>query len=377
MNTESQVPLKHLALHEKHTALKARLGAFGVWEVPLYYTSILEEHQAVRTVAGVFDISHMGEFLFEGPAAEAFLDQLLPRKVRPLALGKALYAPLLNDKGRILDDIILYKISPQKFFMIVNADNIDKDARWISSQLSSGGLTPAGSDPAPVGFKDLSEDLGLLALQGPRAASVMRKAFPDVNAVSLPYYGFTEWKGGMIARTGYTGEDGFEIMISKDQLAGIWDRLFEAGASEGLKPVGFGARDTLRLEASMLLYGHDMDENTTPLEAGIEWAVDFTKPSFTGKSALFQQKLDGIPKRLVGFAMEERGIPRQGYEIFKAGRRLGAVTSGTFAPTLQADIGMGYVAPEEAFTGNEIEVQIRGLNLKAKIRELPFYKRKK
>ena len=366
MNSAEPMTIQHLPLAPKHVQNQAKLGHFGSWEVPLYFRGILEEHEAVRTAAGLFDISHMGKFFFSGPEALAFLDGLLPRSVAAMKDGQALYMPLLNEAAGILDDIILYRVSQNDFIMIVNAGNTEKDFAWIKKHVPSG-----------VVFRDETPAMGLIALQGPAAGAILKDALKDDSFSGLSYYHFARWKDGMIARTGYTGEDGFEIMASLKAIESLWDSLFEAGKSRGLQPLGFGARDTLRLEAGMPLYGHDMAETENPFELGIGWAVDLTKPAFMGKEALVRIKAQGLAKRLVGFEMVDRGIPRQDYEIRKAGKTLGKVTSGTFSPTLKKNIGMGYVPVSETEPGNEIEVLVRDKALKAKIVKLPFYKRKK
>ena len=353
--------IRHLPLHEKHVAGKAKLGAFGDWEVPLYYSSILEEHKAVRTHAGLFDISHMGKFRFSGSTAAAALNAFLPRHIETMEAGRALYMPLLNKEGGMIDDIIVYRIAEDDFFMIVNAANIQKDYDWIKNCLSQ-----------EVNFQNLSDSLGLLALQGPKAAAVLQAVLGTDEFAVLKNYRFKTWKQGMIARTGYTGEDGYEIMGNTEDLKALWDELLK----QGVVPVGFGARDTLRLEAGMPLYGHDMNDSINPVEAALDWAVDWKKDSFTGRDVLVAKK-DSCEKKRIGFEMMDRGIPREQYEIQKAGQKIGYVTSGTFSPTLKKNIGMGYVPPSETAEGNEIEIQVRERALKAKIVKLPFYKRKK
>lgn len=358
--------IRRLPLHEKHAVKGARFGAFGDWEVPLYYTSILEEHHAVRRQAGLFDISHMGEFFVLGAKAENFLQELLPRNLEAVRDGQAKYMPLLNERGGMVDDIVLYRISKDRFLIIVNAANIEKDFSWIRPRVSAGVL-----------FENQSEEKGLLALQGPESSRILERAFGG-HFNRLRYYEFALWKSGMISRTGYTGEDGFEIMVDKKDLEEVWDKLFAASKGDSvLVPVGFGARDTLRLEAAMPLYGHDMKDDVSPLELGMGWAVDLNKASFCGRDALLKESRQGSRRKLVGFEMVDRGIPRQDCAIRKGSRELGKVTSGTFAPTLQKNIGLGYVPAEEATVGNEIQIIVRDKPLKAKIVKLPFYKRRK
>lgn len=359
--------LKRLPLHDLHVKAKAHVGAFGDWEVPLYFTSILEEHEAVRTQAGLFDISHMGEFFVTGRDARRFLDFLLPRRMDRLKDGKALYAPLLNETGGIVDDLIVYQLGPEKFLLIVNAANIEKDFQWILHRT-----------PASVEMENASDRKSLFALQGPKSVEILGTLF-HCDFQSIGYYHFlnlrTKWGELFISRTGYTGEDGFEIMAEVSEASSLWQAIMETGERAGLKPIGFGARDTLRLEAGMLLYGQDMDDTTSPVEAGLEWAVDFDKTSFVGRDRNVREKENGAVRRLVGFEMSERGIPRHGFAIEKRGTLLGQVTSGSFSPTLKKSIGLGYVPVAESKIGNEFEIVIRNQKVKAKVVSFPFYKR--
>lgn len=382
MSASSEANVRSLPLQDRHARAGARFGAFGEWNVPLYYTSILEEHKAVRTRAGIFDISHMGEFFFRGSGAAKFLNNLLPRDIESQKPGRALYMPLLREDGTIVDDIIVYRYSADEFLMILNAGNIEKDYNWIKRWV-----------PADVEFRNASDELGLLALQGPATEEIAARIFPEIDLKSVAYYGFLKWNNGMIARTGYTGERGFEIMAPHKDLVAVWDNILDVGAGPCARPtndagahrgaplhcvpVGFGARDTLRLEAGMPLYGHDMNDEITPLELGIEWAIDLQKKSFIGHDALLKQKQSGITKKLIGFEMLDRGIPRQGQEIQKSGKKIGEVTSGSFAPTLEKNIGLGYVASENSEIGSEIEIMIREKSLKSRVVELPFYRRSK
>lgn len=362
--------MRRLYLHKQHEANGARFGLFGEWEVPLYYRSILEEHHAVRQIAGVFDISHMGEFRLTGPSVCDFLEKLLPRSTRSMAAGQARYMPLLNVAGGMVDDIIVYRASENDFLIIVNAGNVQKDFDWIQSHVPSG-----------VKFENWTDRMGLLAVQGPLAERFVENAL-NVDLGKVRNYHFITFGSGMIARTGYTGEDGFEIMAGFSDIPEIWNRLFSvkvdyAGKPTALVPVGFGARDTLRLEAGMLLYGHDMNDETTPLEAGISWAIELNKPDFIGKQALVDQSRSGLQKKLIGFEMMERGIPRAGCAILKGQKNIGEVTSGSFSPTLQKNIGLGYVSAGESASGNEMGIQIRDKSVGAKVVSVPFYKRSK
>ena len=361
------VTLKRLPLHELHVQAGAHVGSFGEWEVPLYFTSILDEHEAVRKQAGLFDISHMGEFFIRGREAKRFLDELLPRKMERLKDGKALYAPMLNETGGIVDDLIVYQMNPENFLLIVNAANIEKDFEWIRRHV-----------PKAVELENASDEKFLFALQGPRSVEIAERVFGcDFGGVGYYHSLVLKTKNGelFISRTGYTGEDGFEIMGDVEEAAGLWKRVLDAGKPTGLKPVGFGARDTLRLEAGMLLYGQDMDDSTSAVEAGLVWAVDFDKANFIGRERNFREKEKGSTRRLVGFEMVERGIPRHGFSIQKQGRALGQVTSGSFGPTIKKNMGLGYVPAEEARLGNEIEIAIRNQNVKARIVPTPFYRK--
>lgn len=362
----SSLNIRQLPLHQKHQSLGGKFGNFGDWEVPLYFAGILEEHEAVRTKAGLFDISHMGKFYFEGPGTDAFLDSFLPRNILKMQAGQALYMPLLNEQGGFVDDIIVYKVSEARFIIVVNASNTDKDEAWIRQRT-----------PSNIKFVNASSEKGLIAIQGPLSAELLAKVLGTNEFSQLGYYRFKEWKTGMIARTGYTGEDGFEIMADFETLGKLWDDLLSAGKDKGVMPIGFGARDTLRLEAGMPLYGHDMDDNFSPVEAGLDWAIDWSKGKFTAREILLKQKQEGARRKLVGFEMIERGIPRQGYALQKNGKPTGEVTSGTFSPTFKKNIGMGYVETANSAPGTEIDVVVRDKAVKAKVVKLPFYKRKK
>lgn len=361
--------LKQLPIHSLHVEAGGHFGHFGDWEVPLYFSSILEEHEAVRKRAGLFDISHMGELYLSGRDAKGFLDYLLPRKMSRLEDGKALYSPLLNAGGGMVDDVILYQFDPENFLLIVNASNIQKDFDWIHRDL-----------PATVELKNASDQKSLFALQGPESKFIIESLF-HCDFRSLGYYRFlklnSEWGELFISRTGYTGEDGFEIMAEVSGASSLWIALMKAGNPWGIRPVGFGARDTLRLEASMPLYGQDMDDSTSIIEAGLEWAIDWDKDNFIGRERNFREKKEGPRRKLAGFEMLDRGIPRQGYAILKSGKPIGEVTSGSFAPALKKNIGLGYVPFGQSEVGNEIEILVRDKSLKAKVIKMPFYKRKK
>lgn len=364
MNMALETEPRKLPLHDEHLQKGARMGDFGGWLVPLFYSSIVDEHAAVRTKAGIFDISHMGELFVEGAGALAYLEENLPRRIAPVKLHQAIYMPLVNDQGGMVDDIILYRMGTDRFLIIVNASNIRKDFDWFRERA-----------PRDVTVSDLSESMGLLALQGPLSHEILVEAFGAYYR-DLKRFNCLEFEGGIIARTGYTGEDGYEIMVPQARLKSIWDVLFRVGSKKGLVPVGFGARDTLRLEAAMPLYGHELNDQLTPLEAGLAWALDLMKEKFPGSEVLKTQKARGVSQKRIGFEMVERGIPRQDFEVRKDGRKVGRVTSGSYIPTTGKNIGMAYVDAGEAAVGNSLDIMIRDRAVKAVIVSLPFYKRK-
>ncbi len=358
--------IRKLPLHNTHVQLGGKMGAFGEWEVPLYYSSILEEHAAVREKCGIFDISHMGEVWFRGSNARKALNSLLPGKIEKLVPGKAVYSPMLNERGGIVDDLIVSQIDADSYLVVVNAANVEKDYNWFLAH-----------NPLKAEIVNESDAFGLLAVQGPESAKVVSQVFSD-DILKLPYYHIQKsdipWKGSYISRTGYTGEIGFEIFLAQKNLKPAYNTFLEIGKSFGIKPIGFGARDTLRLESCMLLYGQDMNDDTSPLEAGLEWTLDLEK-DFVGKDPLVKLKTQGIAKKLVGFEMIDRGLARHDYSVFKNGKIIGKVTSGTFAPTLKKNIGLAYVDTPESAVGNEIQIQIRDQQAKARIVKTPFYKK--
>jgi aminomethyltransferase len=354
-------------LHEIHQRLGARFVEFHGYELPLEYTTITEEHLAVRKEAGLFDLSHMGEIEVRGKNALKFIQRLITNDAEPLADGKVLYTPLCNPQGRIIDDVILYLFNRERFLLVVNASNVQKVYQWMK-----GNALPGAE------VLDRSQELGMIAVQGPASHSVVEEALGKDEA-NLPHHGFIEKEGTIISRTGYTGEDGFEVYAPNDKCPNLWERLMEVGKPYGLKPAGLGARDTLRLEAGLLLYGNDIDDGTTPLEAGIGWTVKFHKEDFIGKEALSAQKASGVKRRLVGLELLERGIPRTGHPIIVDSQKIGQVTSGTFSPSLQKPIAMGYVESNYTEVGARCNVpllvEIRGRPLKARVVSLPFYKK--
>ena len=360
--------LRHTSLYARHAGLGARLVTFGGWEMPVQYAGIVEEHRAVRTAAGIFDVSHMGEVEIEGPGALASLQRIITNDAARLAVGGGLYTPMCLPSGGIVDDLTVFRTGAQRYLLVVNAATTAKDFAWIAGHTR-------GAEA-----RNRSDEWGLLALQGPHAPAILRRLTRS-DLASLPSFHIvtdTEVAGVrrcFISRTGYTGENGFEVGCPWGQAPRVWDALLDAGGRDGLVPVGLGARDTLRLEASYMLYGNDIDETTTPLEAPLSWTVKLEKGEFIGREVLVQQKAEGTGRKLVGFEMTERAIPRHGYALQMDSQATGQVTSGTFGPWVGKSIGMGYVAREHAKPGTALGVEIRGKTTRAAVVKLPFYRR--
>ncbi len=361
--------LRKTPLHAVHLESGAKMVPFGGWDMPVEYSGLIAEHQAVRSAAGLFDVSHMGEFEVSGPGALAFLQRVTANNVAKLSLGQAQYSALPMPSGCPVDDIIVYRRGDERYLVVVNAANIAKDWAWLQSQQPSG-----------CTLGDQSDAFALLALQGPKAEAILQGLTPlDLKAIG--FYRFADGAVGghpaIVARTGYTGEDGFELFVAPAAAAAVWRGLIEAGRPQGLLPAGLGARDTLRLEAKMMLYGNDMDETTTLIEAGLGWIVSFdeAKGEFPGRSVLVEQKAKGAPRKLVGFETTDRGIPRHGYPVFLGDQETGSVTSGSFAPFLQKSIGLAYLPTARAGVGTELSVGIRGRRIGARVVPTPFYKR--
>ncbi|MDH3623679.1 MAG: glycine cleavage system aminomethyltransferase GcvT [Myxococcales bacterium] len=360
--------LRETALIDEHLALGARLVPFAGWRMPVQYKGIKAEHGAVRTRAGLFDVSHMGELLIEGPDAVAAVDGLVTNDVSKLEVGQALYTVCCNDDGYILDDLIVYRLEDEKLLVVCNASNRNKIASHFRVHLGN-----------ELSFEDISDRWALLALQGPSAAAIMQ----DVGAPSAvtdlaPFRvckaeitGVDVW----VARTGYTGEDGFEIFCASEESVTVWRALLSAGKPHGLEPIGLGARDTLRLEARLALYGNDIDESTNPYEAGLGWVVKLDRNEFVGRTALRAIKEAGSDRRLVGFEMTGRGIARHGYPIVADGKQVGTVTSGSPGPTVGKNIGLGYVPKALSRIGTALGIEIRGKVVDAVVVRTPFYKR--
>ncbi|HEX5758481.1 MAG TPA: glycine cleavage system aminomethyltransferase GcvT [Thermoanaerobaculia bacterium] len=360
--------LARTPLHECHREAGARLVEFAGWEMPVQYAGVIEEHRAVRQAAGLFDVSHMGEIAVRGPGAEALLQRLTPNDVGKLAPGRAHYSGLLTERGTYVDDLLVYRLAADELLVVVNASNAARDLDWMRAR--------AGGEEAEV--VDVSDRYALLALQGPRALAILQPlATPDL--APLRYYGFARGtvagRPAILSRTGYTGEDGFELYLAPEDAPEVWRRLLAAGRGGGLVPAGLGARDTLRLEAGMALYGHEIDDTTTPFEAGLDWVVKLDKGDFVGRDALAAQRREGIRRKLAGFEIEGRGIARQGHAVVDGSGPVGVVTSGTWSPTFEKALGMAYVPVELAAPGARLAVDVRGRALPAAVVGLPFYRR--
>jgi aminomethyltransferase len=361
--------LRKTPLNPVHRELGAKMVAFGGWEMPVEYSGLIAEHMAVRTAAGLFDVSHMGELEVEGPGALPFLQRVTSNNAGKLADGQAQYSALPLPNGAPADDVIVYRRGPERFLLVVNAANIEKDLRWLEEQA-----------PARCTLTNRSDEYALIALQGPKSPSILQGLTPVDLAAIRPYH-FAEGEVAghpvTVARTGYTGEDGFELFVAPDRAADLWRKLLEAGREAGLVPAGLGARDTLRLEAKMCLYGNDMDETTTLIEAGLGWIVslDETKGDFVGRGVLEAQKKEGAARKLVGFEMVDRGIARHGYPVYVGDEPAGSVTSGSYAPFLQKNIGLCYLPAARAAVGTPFHVDIRGRKVAARVVPTPFYKR--
>jgi aminomethyltransferase len=359
--------MNNTALTDKHISLGAKMVPFAGYNMPVQYEGINAEHATVRKAVGVFDVSHMGEFILKGENALDLIQRVISNDASKLYDGKVQYAYLPNEDGGIVDDLLIYRIDEKTYMLVVNASNIEKDWNWIKK-----------FNTKEVEMHNISDKTSLLAVQGPKAAEALQ-SLTDIDLASMEYYTFTKGtfagvENVVVSATGYTGAGGFEIYCDNEHAEKVWDAVFEAGAAFAIKPIGLGARDTLRLEMGFCLYGNDIDDTTSPIEAGLGWVTKFTK-KFTNSEALLAEKEAGIKRRLIGFEMIDRGIPRHDYEIVDAaGTVIGKVTSGTQSPSLQKAIGMGYVTKENAKEGAEIFISIRNNNIKAKVVKFPFYK---
>lgn len=360
--------MKNTALTEKHISLGAKMVPFAGYNMPVQYEGINAEHATVRNAVGVFDVSHMGEFILKGENALDLIQRVTSNDASKLYDGKIQYSCLPNENGGIVDDLLVYRIDEKSYMLVVNASNIDKDWNWIQKFNDKG-----------VEMHNISDQTSLLAVQGPKAADALQ-TLTDMDLASMEYYTFKKGKFAgvenvLVSATGYTGAGGFEIYFENQYANQIWDAIFQAGAEFGVKPIGLGARDTLRLEMGFCLYGNDIDDTTSPIEAGLGWVTKFTK-DFTNSAALLAQKEAGVSKKLVGFEMIDRGIPRHDYLVVDAdGNQIGKVTSGTQSPSLQKAIGMAYVAKDFAKESAEIFIDIRNNKVKARVVKFPFLKK--
>ena len=367
MSTQTTAEVRKTALNSTHRRLGAKMVNFGGWDMPLEYSGILSEHEAVRTRAGLFDVSHMGEIEIRGEHALDLVQWVTCNDASKLTDGQAHYSGLMTERGTFVDDLLVHKIADRHYLLCVNAANQDGDFEHIAAHNRFGAQA-----------ENAGERYSQLAIQGPRALEILKR-LTKVALGAIRYYHFTSGKVSgvscLIARTGYTGEDGFEIYFAPQYSEKLWQDLLEAGAHEKLVPCGLGARNTLRLEAGMCLYGHEIDTLTTPLEAGLGWICKLEKPRFLGSDVLAAQKRAGVTRKLVGFEMLDKRIGRDGYPVSTAGRQVGRVTSGAPSPTLKKNIGMAYVPAEHSAIGTDLEIAIRGQGVPARIVALPFYKR--
>ena len=360
--------MKNTALTHVHESLGAKLVPFAGYNMPVQYEGVNAEHETVRNGVGVFDVSHMGEFLISGENALTLIQKVTSNDASTIEVGRAQYSCLPNNDGGIVDDLIIYRLKEDQYLLVVNASNIEKDWNWISSHNNIGAT-----------MRDISEDYSLLAIQGPKAIEAMQ-SLTSVDLAAIKYYhfevaDFAGIKDVIISATGYTGSGGFEIYCKNSEVEQVWNKVFDAGKPFGIKPIGLAARDTLRLEMGFCLYGNDINDTTSPLEAGLGWITKFTK-EFTNSENLKKQKEAGVSRKLVGFEMIDRGIPRHDYEIVDAdGNNIGIVTSGTQSPSLGIAIGMGYVKTEFTSVESEIYIRIRNKDIKAKVVKTPFYKK--
>ena len=369
MTDSAASELRKTPLNARHRASNARMVPFAGWDMPVEYSGITSEHMAVRTRAGLFDVSHMGQIEIAGKGALAAVQRISSGDASGLQNGQAQYAGLLTPEGTFIDDMIVMRMAASHFMLVVNASNAAKDYAWISEQANAVG---------DVAVVDSSSRYALIAIQGPAAREVLQP-LTGVDLGDLGYYWFGHGEVASarvtISRTGYTGEEGFEIFVPPNMADRVWQALLEAGRAADVIPCGLGARDTLRLEAAMRLYGNELDESTTALEAGLGWIVGWNKDDFIGRDRLLVQKAQGVSRKLVGFEMVDRGIARHGYPVVSGDRRIGVVTSGTQTPFLKKAIGMAYVPTDLAAPGTEIEIDVRGRASKARVVPLPFYKR--
>lgn len=368
MSSES---LKKTPLNEVHRALGGKMVDFGGWDMPVQYPAgVIEEHMRTRTAAGLFDVSHMGEIWVEGPDAISFINSITTNDVSKLVDGQAHYSAFPNEEGGVVDDLLVYRFGPEKLLLVVNAGTTEKDWAWINSRKTN----------ENVSLRNASADYCQIAVQGPKALEIAQ-SLTDVNLSEIKYYHFKEgvFDGveSIISRTGYTGEDGFEVYAPRDHAAKLWNDIMNAGEAHGILPCGLAARNTLRLESAMSLYGHELSDTITPLEANLGWICKIDKGDFVGKEILAKQKAEGLKRKLIGFEMTAPGIARDEYEIYVGDQKVGYVSSGSPAPYLKKNIGLGFVPVEFANIGQEITIDVRGKKIAAKVVQTPFYKRAK
>ena len=362
--------MKKTALHHKHLALGAKMVPFAGYDMPVSYPGIIAEHQTVRAQVGIFDVSHMGEFIIKGVGAMALIQRITSNDVAKLNQGDAQYSCLPNGKGGIVDDLLVYMLGEEEYMLVVNASNIDKDWDWIAQHNTEG-----------VEMKNISDQVALMAVQGPKTAEALQ-SLTDVDLAAMKYYTFVRgnfagFDNVIISATGYTGSGGFEIYVTNDNAEAVWEAIMQVGADYGIQPIGLGARDTLRLEMGYCLYGNDIDDTTSPLEAGLGWITKLNiEADFVDKAHLIEQKAAGLQRKLVGFVLDGKRPPRQGYNIVnEEGRVIGVVTSGTKGPSVGKAIGMGYVEKSYSKSGTTIYIDVRGKQLEAITQKLPFYQK--
>jgi aminomethyltransferase len=362
--------VKQTPLNQTHRDLGARMVDFGGWDMPVQYSGVIDEHQAVREAAGLFDVSHMGEVEVSGANALAFIQRLTINDASKLVDGQVQYSAMCYPEGGVVDDVTLYRFNELRYLFCVNASNTDKDFAWMEQVLAESAITD-------VTLINRSDEFAQIALQGPKAETILA-GLTDLVLADLVYYHFCEGVVAgvemIVSRTGYTGEDGFELYLPASAAVEIWQQLMTAGAPHGLLPIGLGARDTLRLEKGYALYGHELSQEISPLEAGLAWITKLDKEDFVGKAALVAKKAAGVPRRRVGLVMQERGIPREGYPVFLDDREVGVITSGTMSPTLKVGVALALVAPDVAKADTELEVAIRNRRMGAKVTRPPFVK---
>ena len=369
MSTET---LKKTPLNEVHRALGGKMVDFGGWDMPVQYKAgVIEEHMATRTRAGLFDVSHMGEIWVEGPDAIPFVNRITTNDVTKLVDGQAHYSALPNENGGVVDDLLVYRFNDKKLLLVVNASTTDKDWEWITSHKS---------EDDDVALTNASVSYCQIAIQGPKAIGILQK-LTDTNLDEIKYYHFTigyvDGVESIISRTGYTGEDGFEVYAPSEYAPQLWEKMLETGTGEGILPCGLAARNTLRLESAMSLYGHELGDDITTLEANLGWITKLQKGDFVGRDKIAELKENGLKRKLVGFEMKEPGIARDGYDIYVGEDKVGTVTSGSPAPFLKKNIGLAFVPPEFANVGQELRIDVRGKRLAAEVVPTPFYKRQK